>query len=175
VANLKTTNIQGTLSNTMGQVSFETMPISEQRPIIERSNVSNFFAWGTYYRVEQTNPIITNNRFAQNPLSTTPQVVNMAAVIPETMRGNVAGVEVWIDSRRLDPSGMIFMIKPRGAPGSGNDWTNYGYLYSNQTSRIAKNYTVSTDLNGDFEIWAYTSGWTPQIAFVYLRGVYLRA
>ena len=174
MAQLKDTTIDGTL-NVSDFVNFNQMPTVNGSPIVKRQQFSGFVATKTFYRMDPNSGPATTNVFSQNPLSTSPQLVNMSSVIPSFLRGDIGAIEVNIEYYRLQSSGSIFMTKPRGAPGSGNDWRRFGVLWGTGMERHKEPYTVLTDLNGDFEIWAYTSSWTPRIGRITLRGIWLRA
>jgi hypothetical protein len=174
MAQLKSSQIDGNLT-VSGQIDLNQMPIQDSTPIVSRDSYPGFIACKTFYRLNPNSGPAATGVFAQNPLSTTPQIVNMSGVIPSNLRGDIGAIEVNIEFYRIDTNGSIFMTKPRGSAGSGNAWTTYGYLFDVGITRQKEPYRINTDLNGDFEIWGHTSPWTPRIGNIYLRGIWLRA
>ena len=171
MAQLQNTTTEGLSVNQ--QTSFSQMPTVNGLPIVKRQNAPGFFVSGTYYRANQRTAARRNSVFSQNPLSTSPQLVNMSSVIPTQLRGNIAFIDIWVEFRdgAAGRSGRsIWMTKPRGSAGSGNSWTTYGYLWEGVT-RIADEYRIVTDTNGDFEIWSYTSTWQHRINQIKLCGI----
>lgn len=171
--NLKSTTIKGNLTSE-GAADFGEMPRNSTTGELlwMNSPQPNFQAWGTYHmsHFQEYNTALGDT----NPLPTTAIVVSGSTFIPEEFRGNIAGLRCRIFTFVIGTSGAIWMTKPKGASGSGLDWTRFGVLIKDAAS-IQKDYIIPTDENGDFEMWGYTSTWQPRIYRVRVRGFWVRA
>ena len=155
-----------------GNVNSLNTRVEDIEDSVQGIAVSGFVKLKTYYRLDPNVGPATTDLFSQNPLSTSPQIVNVSPYIPSALRGKVGAIDVMIE---VYPSGSvdqaIFMTKPKGAGGSGNAYTRYGFL-KDGFDRWMDEYRVLTDSNGDFEIWANTGTWVPRIARTLLRGIW---
>jgi hypothetical protein len=176
MADLQNTTTEGLVVS--GQTTFDQMPSVNGSPIVKRQEAAGFFVGGTYYRADQSAANRRTNVFSQDPLSTTPQIVNMSGVIPSNLRGNIAYIDIWIEflvsASAGDANRAIWMTKPRGSAGSGDAWTTYGYLFEGLT-RQGNEFRIVTDVNGDFEIWSYSGVWQHRVAQIKLCGIGLIA
>lgn len=155
-----------------GNVNSLNTRVEDTEDSIQGLTVSGFVRMKTYYRLDPNVGPATAVLFSQNPLSTSPQIVNVSPYIPSVLRGKVGAIDVMIE---LYPSGSIdqaiFMVKPKGAGGAGDLWERHGFLHEG-FDRWMGEYRVLTDLNGDFEIWAHTGVWQPEIGRILLRGIW---
>lgn len=176
MAKFDSTVINGNLNN-RGAATFGEYPLIKETGnyLHHNPDMPLHQKWGTFYIVNEQSSTAATSIFAQDPLSTDPQTVEPSGSLPTFSHGNIAALRLRIRTIRINSSGCIFMTKPKGATGSGNDWTRFGVLQNSQADSIYKDFIVPTDPMGAFEIWGYTSTWQPRIERIHIRGFWLLA